>query len=44
MYVLAAKVWTYWISYALVGMAVLAVLATVLGYLLKVVATRYPRQ
>jgi hypothetical protein len=42
--VLAAKVWHYWLSYALVGVVALAVLATVVGYLLKVTAARYPRQ
>jgi hypothetical protein len=42
--VLAAKVWHYWLSYALVGVVALAVLATVVGYLLRVTAARYPRQ
>ena len=40
----AAKPWTYWISYVLVGAAVLAVLATIVGYLVKVTSARYPRQ
>lgn len=42
--VLAAKVWHYWLSYALVGVVALAILATVVGYLVKVAAARYPRQ
>lgn len=39
-----AVVWTYWISYALVGLAVLGIIATFIGYLVKVVAARGPRQ
>ena len=41
---LAAKPWTYWISPVLVLGAVLAVLATVVGYLVKVVSAKYPKQ
>ena len=40
----AAKPWTYWIAPILVLGAVLAVLATMVGYLVKVVSARYPRQ
>ena len=41
---LAAVVWHYWIAVALAAPAVLLVLATVAGYLLKVVAPRYPKR
>jgi hypothetical protein len=45
MHVLAeSKPWTYWISFVLVGAAVLAVLATIVGYIVKVVSLKYPRQ
>ena len=40
----AAKPWTYWIAPVLVLGAVLAVLATMLGYLVRVVSAKYPRQ
>jgi hypothetical protein len=42
--VLAAEVWTYWISFVLVAGSVLAVIATGVAYLLKVYATRFPKQ
>ena len=38
-----AKPWTYWIAPLLVLVVVLAVLGVVAGYLIKVVAARYPR-
>ena len=41
---LAAEVWHYWIGVALAATAVLAVLALVVGYLVKVSSTRYPRR
>lgn len=41
---LAAKVWHYWISVGLVGLVVLGILATLLGYLVKVVSLRYPKR
>jgi hypothetical protein len=41
---LAAKVWHYWIAVPLAGLAVLAVVATVAGYLKKVQSAKYPRQ
>jgi preprotein translocase subunit Sss1 len=45
MFVLAAaKPWTYWLAPLLVLGAVLAVLGIVVGYLIKVVAAKYPRQ
>ena len=40
----AAKPWTYWLAPLLVLGAVLTVLALVVGYLIKVVAAKYPRQ
>jgi len=42
--VLAAKVWSYWISFALVGGIILAILATGVLYLVKVYSTRFPKQ
>lgn len=41
---LAAKVWHYWIAVPLAGGAVLAVVATVAGYLVKVERIRHPRR
>ncbi|MHB8669782.1 MAG: hypothetical protein ACYDAD_04345 [Acidimicrobiales bacterium] len=39
-----AKPWTYWISFVLVLGAALTVVGIVVGYVLKVVSLRYPRQ
>jgi hypothetical protein len=39
-----AKPWTYWIAPVLTLSAVLAVLGAVVGYLIRVVAARYPKQ
>ena len=41
---LAAKVWHYWIAVPLAAGGILAVLATVIGYLKKVESLKYPRQ
>ena len=41
--VLAAEVWHYWVSFVLVGVVVLAILGTLVGYLLKVTSARYPK-
>lgn len=41
---LAAKVWHYWVSFALVGVVVLAIVGTLVGYLVRVTAARYPKQ
>lgn len=41
--VLAAKVWHYWIAPVLVGGAIIAVIATIIGYFVKVVRPKYPR-
>jgi len=38
------KVWHYWIGVVLVFAALLAVLATIVGYLVKVQAPQYPRK
>lgn len=44
MLVLAAKVWHYWISIPLVVGAVGLLLALLVGYIVRVVAPRYPRR
>ena len=41
--VLAAEVWHYWIAVPLAAVAVLAVIATVAGYLKKVQSVKYPK-
>ena len=41
---LAAKVWTYWISFFLLVPAVLLVAFVAVGYLFKVQAKKYPRR
>ncbi len=41
---LAAKVWHYWIAVPLAAGAVLAVIATIGGYLRKVQSLKYPRR
>lgn len=38
-----AVVWHYWIAVPLAAGAIVAVIATVVGYLAKVTYTRYPR-
>ena len=40
---LLAVVWHFWIAPVLVGAAVLAVVASVVGYLQQVTYKRYPR-
>jgi hypothetical protein len=40
---LAAKPWTYWLAPVLTLSAVLGLLAFILGYLVKVVAAKYPK-
>ena len=42
--VLAAKVWHYWISIALLLGVALTLVALGVGYLVKVVSAKYPRQ
>ena len=41
---LAAKVWHYWVAFPLVALAVLTIIALVIGYLVKVTGARYPRR
>ena len=41
---LAAKVWHYWVGIAILLPALVAVLATLVGYLVKVTAQKYPRR
>lgn len=43
-FTLAARVWHYWIGIAVLIPAVLLVVATVIGYLVKVTSHRYPKQ
>lgn len=43
-FLVAAKVWHYWISIVLFGGIVLALGALVVGYLVKVTSNRYPKQ
>jgi hypothetical protein len=40
----AANVWTWWISIPLVAGGVLAVVGTIIGYLVKVQSLKYPKQ
>lgn len=42
--IVAARVWHYWVGIAVLIPALLLVLATVVGYLAKVTANRYPKQ
>ena len=42
--VLAAQVWHYWIGVAIVLLAVVAVVGTFVGYLVKVSSAKYPRR
>jgi hypothetical protein len=44
LFLATAKPWTYWLAPLLTLGAVLAVLGIALGYLIKVVAAKYPRQ
>ena len=41
---LAAKVWHYWISFALVGLIALVLIMLGVGYLSKVTSQKYPRR
>ncbi len=42
--VLAAKVWHYWISWVLLGATLPLVIALGVGYYLRVMSTRPPKQ
>jgi len=41
--ILAAKPWTYWLAPVLTLVAVLGLIGVILGYLVKVVAAKYPK-
>ncbi|HEX9546873.1 MAG TPA: hypothetical protein VF942_06020 [Acidimicrobiales bacterium] len=41
---LAAKVWTYWISYFIIIPVFLLVVGIGVAYLVKVVSLKYPKQ
>jgi hypothetical protein len=41
---LAAKVWTYWLSIFIIVPVVLLVIGIGIAYLVKVVGLKYPRQ
>jgi heme/copper-type cytochrome/quinol oxidase subunit 2 len=41
---LAAKVWTYWLSIFIIVPIVLLVIGIGIAYLVKVVSLKYPRQ
>jgi hypothetical protein len=41
---LAAVVWHYWLAVPLAAMAVLGVLATIVGYVKNVSSQRYPKK
>lgn len=43
-FILAAKVWHYWISIVLIGGIVAVMVALGIGYLVKVSSQKYPRQ
>lgn len=43
MEIIASRVWHAWIAFPLFALAVLLVVALVVGYLVKVVAPQYPR-
>jgi hypothetical protein len=40
----AANPWIYWLSFVLVASGFLVLLAFFIGYLIKVVGAKYPRQ
>jgi len=42
--ILAAKVWTYWISFFIIVPVVLLVIGIGIAYLVKVVSLKYPKQ
>jgi hypothetical protein len=45
MFVLAAaEPWIYWLAFLLVAGAALMIIALAVGYVIKVVAAKYPRQ
>lgn len=43
-FLLAAKVWHYWLSFFIVGTVLAVFVAFGIGYLVKVTSNKYPRQ
>jgi hypothetical protein len=43
-FVLAAKVWHYWLSFAIIGTVLVVLAALGIGYLVRVTGNKYPRQ
>jgi len=41
---LAAKVWTYWISFFILVPVIVLVIGIAIAYVVKVVSLKYPRQ
>ena len=44
MFLAAANPWIYWVAFLLIAGAALLIIALFVGYLIKVVAAKYPRQ
>ncbi len=42
--VLAAQPWHWWLALPLAALGVLALIAAIVGYLVKVTAPKYPRE
>lgn len=42
--IVAAKVWHYWLSFALLAPVLAVVVGLGIGYLVKVVAAKHPKQ
>lgn len=40
----AANPWIYWVAFLLIAGAALMIIALAVGYVIKVVAAKYPRQ
>ena len=40
---LASQVWHYWIAPVVVALVVVMIIATIIGYLVKVVSPKYPK-
>jgi uncharacterized protein (DUF2062 family) len=41
---LAAALWSYWLAMVLVGAVVAAIIATLIGYYVKVISNKSPRR
>ena len=44
MSIVAAKVWHYWLSFALLAPVLLVIVGMAVSYLTRVVSQKYPRQ